>query len=287
MAERTARADLLRIAGKKLQADLADVVTEITFDFSVATVAELTITVLDPTGRLDQSPLANLGTTVTMADDPQGSWEVGSIDAVYSGGGITWTYRCRSRLAKGLRQRFKPGAEKKVSPTEWVTSKVRAEGGKVVAQASAKRIAIGQGDKKDRQSVLDVIGNLASELEWAWVEHGNTLYFGDPYWALQGGPRLPTWPVTWLTEEGSDALAMSINRSDDDRETRGTLDLSLPNGYGRRLRPWHRVLLKDAGRYAGIWLIDSVSYADDNVSPVDVSCTLPRKPAKKGGSPDS
>lgn len=283
MAARKPRADLVRVSGKKLRADLSDVISEIALDFQPGSVAELSITALDPTGRLDNSPLANLGTTVTMTDDPQGSWEVGSIDAIY-GPGITWTYRCRSKLAKALRQRFKAGAEKEVSPTEWVTRKVREAGGKVVAQPSQKRVAIGQGGKEDRQSVLDVIGSLAGELEWAWVEHGNTLYFGDPYWALQGGPKLPTWPVTWKSNPRSDALEMAVNLSDDDTESRGTLDLSLPNGFGRRLRPWHRVQLKDAGRYSGTWLVQSVSYLDDDVAAVDVSCSLPRKPAKKGGS---
>jgi hypothetical protein len=283
MAERKPRADVVRIAGKKVAAQLADVVTDISLDYGVGQVAELSITAADPTGRLDNSPLAALGTTVTMTDDPAGSWEVGSIDAVY-GAGITWTYRSRSKLAKNLRVTFKTGAETKVSPTEWVTRKVREAGGKTVAQPSSKRVAIGQGGKQDRQSVLDVIGNLASELEWGWVEHGNTFYFGDPYWALTGGPKLPTWPVTWKSNERSDALAMSVNLSDDDTETRGTLDLSLPNDFGRRLRPWHRVQLKDAGRYAGVWLVQSVSYRDDDYSVVDVSCGLPRKPAKKGGS---
>lgn len=283
MAERKPRADVVRIAGKKIAAQVAELITDITLDYAPGQVAELSITVADPTGRLDNSHLAALGTTVTMTDDPAGSWEVGSIDAVY-GAGITWTYRCRSKLAKNLRVTFKAGAETKVSPTEWVTRKVRDAGGKVIAQPSSKRVAIGQGGKQDRQSVLDVIGNLAGELEWAWVEHGNTLYFGDPYWALTGGPKLPTWPVTWKSNPRSDALAMSVNLSDDDTETRGTLDLSLPNDFGRRLRPWHRVQLKDAGRYAGVWLVQSVSYRDDDYSAVDISCGLPRKPAKKGGS---
>lgn len=283
MAERTPRADLVRIAGSKIAAQLTETVTEIALDFSTGTVAELAITAADPTGVLDASPLAALGTTVTMTDDPQGSWEVGSIDAVY-GAGITWTYRCRSKLAKNLRQRFKIGAETKVSPTEWVTRKVREAGGKTVAQPSQKRIAIGQGGKQDRQSTLDVIGSLAGELEWDWVEHTNTFYFGDPYWALTGGPGLPTWPVTWKKDPASDALEMQVNLSDDDTESRGTLDLILPHAFGRRLRPWHRISLRDAGRYSGTWLVQSVSYLDDDVSTVDVSCTLPRKPAKKGGS---
>jgi hypothetical protein len=283
MAERKPRADVVRIATAKVAAQVADAITDITLDFTPGQVAELSLTVADPTGRLDTSPLAALGTTVTMTDDPAGSWEVGSIEAAYAAG-ITWTYRCRSKLAKNLRTRFKTGAETKVSPTEWVTRRVKEAGGKVVAQPSSKRVAIGQGGKQDRQSVLDVITDLASELEWAWVEHGNTFYFGDPYWALTGGPKLPTWPVTWKTNPRSDALAMSVNLSDDDTESRGNLDLSLPNAYGRRLRPWHRVQLKDAGRYSGLWLVDSVSYRDDDYSAVDVSCSLPRKPAKKGGS---
>lgn len=283
MAERKPRADLVRIAGNKLRADLSDVITEIALDFQAGSVAELALTAADPTGRLDGSPLAALGTTVTMTDDPQGSWEVGSIDAVY-GAGIVWTYRCRSKLAKNLRQRFKAGAETKVSPTEWVTRKVREAGGRTIAQPSQKRIAIGQGGKQDRQSVLDVIGDLAGEMEWAWVEHGGTLYFGDPHWALTGGPRLPTWPVTWKKNPASDATALQVNLSDDDTESRGTLDLTLPHAYGRRVRPWHRIQLADAGRYSGTWLVQSVSYLDDDVSLVDVSCTLPRKPAKKGGS---
>lgn len=283
MAERKPRADVVRIAGKKVAAEVSEFITDMTLDFSPGQVAELSISVADPTGRLDGSPLAALGTTVTMTDDPAGSWEVGSIDAVYSAG-ITWTYRCRSKLAKNLRVKFKAGAEVKVSPTDWVSRRVKEAGGKVVAQPSQKRVAIGQGGKQDRQSVLDVIGTLAGELEWEWVEHGNTLYFGDPYWALTGGPKLPTWPVTWKSNPASDALAMSVNLSDDDTETRGSLDLSLPNAYGRRLRPWHRVQLKDAGRYSGVWLVDSVSYRDDDYSAVDVSCSLPRKPAKKGGS---
>jgi hypothetical protein len=283
MSQRKPRADAVRIAGKKLRADLGDVITEIALDFQAGSVAELAITASDPTSRLDGSPLASLGTSVTMADDPKQPWEVGSIDAVY-GPGILWTYRCRSKLAKNLRQRFKTNAETKVSPTEWVTRKVRDAGGRTVAQPSSKRVAIGQGGKQDRQSVLDVITDLAQELEWAWVEHGNTLYFGDPYWALTGGPKLPTWPVTWKANPRSDALELAVNLSDDDTETRGTLDLSLPNGLGRQMRPWHRIAARGLGRYSGTWLIDSVTFLDDGVSPAQVSCSLPRKPSKKGGS---
>ncbi len=282
-AQRKPRTEVVRIAGRKLAAQLTDVVTEIALDYAVGSVAEMGITVADPTGRLDGSPLANLGTTITRTDDPQASWEVGSIDAVY-GAGIIWTYRCRSRLAKRLRQTYKSNAEVKVSPTDWVTRKVREFGGVTIAQKSAKRIAIGQAGKQDRQSTLDVINTLAGELEWQWVEHSNRFFFGDPHWALTGGPGLPTWPVTWKSDPASDALALQVNLSDDDTESRGTLDITMPNAFGRRVRPWHRIQLKGAGRYSGLWLVQSVSYSDDDVSTVDISCNLPRKPAKKGAS---
>lgn len=283
MSDRKPRTDFLRIATGKLRADLAETVTDVTLDYAPGQVAELSITAADPTGRLDATPIASLGTVVTRSDDPGAQWEVGSIEATY-GAGITWAYRCRSKLAKNLRQTFKVGAEVEVSPTDWVTRRVKASGGMTVAQPSSKRIAIGQGGKEDRQSSLDIIGSLAGELEWAWVEFDNTLFFGDPYWALQGGPRLPLWPVTWKSNERSDALALSVSLSDDDTETAGTADLTLPNLYGRRLRPWHRIRLDGIGRYSGTWLVDSVSFRDDDYTPVDISCTRPRKPAKKGGS---
>lgn len=282
MGERKPRTDRLLIASAKLQADLTELVTEVAYDFSPGQVAELAITAQDPTGRLDNSPLAELGTTVT-ATDTRDEWTVGSVEASY-GAGITWTYRCRSSLAKRLRATFKVGAETQVSPTDWVTRRVKDAGGKVVAQKSAKRVAIGQGGNSNRQSSLDIINSLAGELEWAWVEHGSTLYFGDPYWALKGGPGLPTWPVTWKQDPASDAQLLSVSLSDDDTESRGTLDLTLPHKFGRRLRPWHRLELKNVGRYSGTWLVDTVSWTDDDVSTVDVSCSLPRKPSKKDGS---
>lgn len=40
MAERKPRADLVRIAGNSLRADLSDVITEIALDFQAGSVAE-------------------------------------------------------------------------------------------------------------------------------------------------------------------------------------------------------------------------------------------------------
>jgi hypothetical protein len=283
MSNRKPRADRVRIQSRKIRADLTEFITGINYDFSPEQVAELEIVAIDPTGRLARSPLAELGTEVRMTDDTAARWSVGSIEATY-GAGITWSYRCRSLLAKELRQTFKMGAEVKVSPSEWVTRRVRAAGGQAVTQPSTKRIAIGQGGKDDAQSSLDIITDLASELEWSWVEHSNTLFFGHPYWAWQGNTRLPMYPLTWKKNPRSDAIELRVNLSDDDVVNRGNLDVIVPAEYGRRLRPWNRLRVDVPGRYSGVWLIESVTFADDDVSTVDVSCILPRRPRKKGGS---
>lgn len=275
-------ADLVRISGGKIRADATELITGIDLDYGVGQVCELTITVADPTGILDSTPLADTGATVTVSGSA-GEWQVGAVDADY-GAGILWSYRCRSKIARQLRKRYKSGAEKEVSPTEWVTRRVKELGGTVVAQPSSKRIAIGQAGNEDAQSSLDVIEELAGQLEWAWVERDGVLYFGDPYWAFTGGAGTPTWPVTWKTAPETDALSLSASVSDDDTELAGTLDVTLPYLAGQRIRPWDRLRVRGIGRYSGDWLVETVTYPLDNVGPVNVQTTRPRKPRKKKGS---
>jgi hypothetical protein len=275
-------ADLVRISGGKIRADVSDLITAIDLDYGVGQVCELTIGVIDPTGILDTTPLAEPGATVTLSGSA-GEWEIGAIDADY-GAGIRWSYRCRSKIARQLRQRYKAGAEKEVAPTEWVTRRVKELGGRTVAQPSSKRIAIGQAGNEDAQSSLDVIDELAGQLEWAWVERDGVLYFGDPYWAYTGGARTPTWSVTWKSAPETDALSLSASVSDDDTELAGTLDVTLPYLAGQRIRPWDRIRVPGIGRYSGDWLVEAVTYPLDNVGPVNVQTTRPRKPRKKKGS---
>lgn len=280
--QRRPAGDLVQIAGRKIAADVSGNISSIALDFSVGQVAELTISVLDPTGRLDDTPLADMGATVTVSGIP-GRWEIGAIDANY-GAGITWTYRARSALARQLRKTYKVGAEREVSPTDWVTRRVKELGGVAITQKSSKRATITQAGNEDKQSSLDVMSSLAGELEWEWLEVGGTFYFGDPHWAFKGGAKTPTWPVTWKKSPATDALAMSAVVSDDDTEVSGTLELSLPYLAGSRIRPWHRLRVTGIGRFSGDWLVGGVSYPLDRVSDVAVRCNRPRKPRNKGGS---
>lgn len=279
---RVPSADLVRIAGGKIRADITENILDISLDYAVGQVNELTISVADPTGILDNGALANLGTSVTVTGTA-GTWEVGAIDADY-GAGITWSYRCRSRLARQLRNRYKVGAEREVSPSEWVTRRVRELGGRAICQTSTKRTAIGQAGNEDAQSSLGVLEQLAGDLEWAWVERDGVIYFGDPHWAFTGGAATPTWPVTWKLDEATDAMTASAAFSDDDVEMAGSLDVTLPYGAGARIRPWDRLRVRGLGQYDGTWLVESVAFPLDSVGPVSVQTNRPRKPRRKGGS---
>jgi hypothetical protein len=279
---RAPRVNDIRIAGERLQASLGEVVTEITLSYGVDAVAELSITAIDPNGRLERGQLAALGTEVRLARNGN-RWRVGTVETAY-GAGALWTFRCRSVVAQELRRTFKSNSEAKVSPTEWVTRKVKEAGGTTVAQKSNKRLAIGQSGGDDRQSVLDVISSLAGELEWRWAEVDGVMYFGHPHWAWQGGAGTPAWRVTWKDDPRTDALELSSSLSDDDLELAGQMDLSLSYAQGSRLRPWHRLEVRNAGTYDGTWLVDSVEIPEDGVSPVRVTAQVPRKPSKKKGS---
>lgn len=249
--------------------------------YAVESVAELAITVVDERRRLESGQFASLGTEIRLAGH-ETRWRVGAIEAEYRS--ALRTFRARSSLAQGLRKTFGSRVEQKVSPTEWVARKVKEVGGTTVAQKSNKRLAIAQSGGDEPQSVLDVIGSLAGELEWRWVEVDGVMFFGHPHWAWQGGAGTPTFRVTWADDPRTDALELSPSLSDDDLALGGTLDLSLPYTQGARLRPWHRLELRGVGPYDGTWLVDSVEITEDGVSPVRVTAQIPRQPRKRKGS---
>lgn len=282
MNTRTPAVDRLRVASKKLKIELAELVTEIACDYAIEALSELRVVAADPGQRFVKTDLATFGKTVTLDDE---KWTVGSVEAAFSGDELsTVTMVSRSPLARQLRRKYKVTDTKKVSPSEWVTARVKAAGGTAVCQKSSKQLDISQRGGDQRQSELDVIGGLASELDWAWTEHSNTFYFGSRYWAWQGGANTPTWRVTWKSKPATDAITMTWSVSDDNTDDFATVDLELPYEAGERLRPWHRIDLRGAGIADGTWLVDSVAVTHDGVSTVQVSASQPRKPSPKGGS---
>lgn len=277
MSTRLPKIDKLVIPGQR-QALLAEVVTSITVDYGTDQVAELSVTLADPDDKVTTKAKALLGAMLTFEGQ---RWQIGSVDAQLVEWGTVLTLRARDPLAKKLRVTYKTSAEKKVSPGDWVKGRVKAAGGSAVVQPSSKRATIAQ---SKNQSVLDVMGDLAGELEWSWTSYEDRLYFANRYTAWQGKvPGLATWPVTWQTNPRSDALAGSWTQSDDNSENVAELDLELPYEYGARLRPWQRLRSTLPGA-AGLWLIETVNITHDGFTPVQVTATQPKKPSPKAGS---
>jgi len=277
MTARLPQVNKLVIPGQKA-ADLTEVITGITVDYTTDSVAELTLDLIDSRLRVVSGGAALVGNRVTFDRQP---WQVGGVESTLVEAGGQMSLRCRDPLAKALRATYKTSAEKKVSPSAWVTARVARAGGTSVVQPSSKRGTIAQAKN---QSDLEVIASLAGELEWSWTSYDGVFLFASRHYAWQGNlPGMPTWAMTWKKSPKTDALTASWNVSDDDTENLAELDVELPYGYGAQLRPWHRIASTLPGA-AGTYLVESVTITHDGATPVQVKATKPKKPSPKPGS---
>jgi len=292
-ATRSPQLHRLAVAGRTLAADLDGVVTSVQVSWATGSVAELTVDCVDPRGVLASHDLTRRGATVTLDGQP---WVVGTVRTELAGDGADVTVRAQSRLARALRRRYRVAVQAGVSPSQWVAARVAGHGGTATCQPSATRKAVSQAGGTETQSELDVIGSLAGDLDWQWVEWDGRFLFGSRWWAWQGQAGLPAWPVTWCADPGRDAATAAGEVSDDDTDTAGTLDLTLPAERGALLRPWHRVAMAPGAAgpdLAGVWLVDAVTWTVDGTSDVDVRCVRPTRPSPPvqapatGGSGDA
>lgn len=268
------------LASSKKIADVEHLITEISVNWAVGSVAELTISLVDPNGELSSHGLLTLGQTLSWKGTP---WQVGSVDRTLAGPGRTGiTVAARSQLGKQLRLTSNPGATKNISPANWITKKVKAAGGTAICQAGAKRRTIVQ---KKGESVLDVINALASTTETQWVEADGTLVCGTPWWAYEGGAKLPMWAVTWLQNPATDALSIQGTVSEDDKTQGASASITVPYSVGQPIRPWHQIQLAGAGSpLDGIWLVGDVTLDLGAEAPVSLALTRPLKTSPKNGS---
>ena len=277
MTAKVAKLGSLIIPGKSA-ADLSDVITQIVTSYAVDQLCELTIDLVDPGNKLTKSPLAARGTVIDFLSE---TWKVGSLDTTLTESGASITMRARDELAKAMRSTYKTSAEKKVSPSDWVRGRVRIAGGTVFTQPSAKTGTIAQSKS---QTVLDVVTNLANDLDWSWVSYCGIFAFASRYYVWSEGiGSLPTWQLTWKKQQPTDALEASFVESSDDTTNVATLDCSMTYEAGKSLRPWHRLVSTLPGA-EGTWLIDTVTVTHDGTTPVRISASKPHTPRPKPGS---
>lgn len=258
------------------RASVSELVSEISAEYSLGQVAELTVTVVDPFAALPIAPLVGAAVSFDGA-----SWKVGAVDGEELEWGFQLVMRCREPLAKAMRRTYRTGASKDVSPGEWIASRVRDAGGVAVVQRSSKKATIAQ--SKD-QTVLDVVESLASESDWVWTSYDGRFLAGTR-WAFYGGEvgSLPMWPVTWMRGKGSDAVSLQWFVSDDNTDSSAEIDVTLPYEQGVGIRPLHRLKLTGS-HAAGVYVVESVAITHDGSSPVQVRASRPTRPRGKAGS---
>ena len=267
--------DTWTVSGSQVAGALTGLVSSTQLDLAVATVGEVTLTVIDP-----EQKLASLDLSGTRLGWDGAAWDLSSSSV--QAAAATVELHARSVLARRMRRTYRVVGEHKTGPDEWVTKWVKALGGKSVVQKTSKRAVV---PESTDQSVADVLDGLCSAMgDWSWTEYAGVVYAGSRMWAATGGPGLKTWPVTWKRDATTDALDVAVSRTDDDPENVGVCDLVLRWEQGRKLRPWHRVQLTGLGSYDGMWLVEAVQTPNDGTSVVQVSCVRPRPQADESTS---
>ena len=257
----------------------------VSWSFGVGQVPQFTLPVVDVERALSKRGLLREGVTLTADGD---RFEVAAVERDYRGDDIWLSIEARDWLSRRLRRMMGPDTQKDVTPRRWIESRVKRAGGVAVVQGGSPARTVHQ---KREQSVLAVIEALASDTGVQWVSHGGTLYCGTGWWALQGGPGLPTWAVRpdgdlpRLAPRVLECVGFTSQSSPDSRESAAEASLTVVAGTGgRRLRPWHLVDVQGADDAdEGIWLVREVSF--DEVSPsVSVTLERPLKSSPKKGS---
>lgn len=274
----------LQLRGQSLHADLAEAITSLRIDAKPGAVTDLTITALDSRGLLAKAGLMDAGTVLTWRGGKRIT--TGHGRTVPREGSSTISVTTRSPIAAELRATYRSSVQHKVSPTEWVTQRVQAAGGVAVCQPSATKGSIAQTSGDKRQSELDVIAGLASQLGWSWCERDEAFWFGSRHWAWTQNPSgQATWKITHRTDADRDLLEADFNSDSDSQDDEASGTITVPYSTGIQMQPWDLIQVSGVGTpWSGLWLVEGINYTADLVSPITVPISRPKAPAKKTGS---
>ncbi len=252
---------------------LAALIGSVSVDYKVGQINAMVVPVLDRDMNL--APALAEGVWLNYGSE---RWQIIAQQRIYGASGLQLQLDVQSGLGAALRAERGPRSTRGVTPGQWITTRAKANGGTAVVQSGAKRRHIVQ---KRGQSTLSVVEDLTSDMAAAWVEVAGTIYVGTPWWAFEGGPKLPVWgmPLTADLVQGFEARGSSADDSN-----RATATVTVPNEVARQLRPWHRVeVSKAAPADNGLWLVESVNH-DLHRSPGTVALTRPRRSVVNKGS---
>lgn len=248
-----------------------------TRDLRTGQVGELSIPMLDVTGKLSSTSWLGSGDVITYAGTRYEfggmTVKLGTIDQV--------VVRARSALARRMRATYKVSSTRKVTAASWITARARVHGGRALVQPSGSRSEITQGSS---QSELDVVSSLCGDLDWVWCEYGGRMLAGQPWWWWSGDRLGRTWPLDRNGTDGTDAnqwTSIDVDVAPDDKENVASGTITVPRAVGLKVGPLHRVVVHSAGRASGTWLVTGVQADVDSADDVSLDVVKPRRPVKK------
>src|SRR5574343_638697 len=252
--------DGVKLASGLYLADITDAVGVAAFDYRTGAVPEFTFDAVDRDRKLSTRGLLREGTTLQYEGD---TWQIAAVERTYKGADIWLTFTARSRLARRLRNMTGPKTWEKATPEQVLTALVKKAGGRAVVEPGAGRMRIRQGRN---QSVLDLIGSIASDTGVEWVEVDGVVYVGTPWWAWKDDATgLPTWTarldgVLPYIGAGRELAVLDFNSrsSLDDRKNAAEAQLTVEVKQGAKVRPWNLVTISKADEADnGSWLVNT------------------------------
>lgn len=283
MASRASGAEGLILSSGLSVGDVTDAAGVVSWSYSAGQVAQVTVPVVDLGRALSKRGLLREGVTLTADGD---RFEVSAVSRDYRGADIWLEIEARDWLGRRLRRMTGPDTTKDVTPKRWIETRVARAGGVAVVQGGSPARTVHQGRG---QSVLAVIEALASDTGVQWVSHGGRLFCGTGWWALNGGPGLPTWAVDVsgalpFSARALECAGFSSRSSLDSRDAAAEATLTVVADRGREVRPWHLVDVRGADSAdEGAWLVRDVSFDEESPS-VSVKLERPLKSSPKKGS---
>lgn len=252
-------------------------------DLRAGALDQLTLTVMESDlrgwGRLSALGLLTVGASLRWRDCVM---VVASVGLEWSHQMASRTLIARSALASAMKDSYRTSVEVNTSPSGWVTRRAVEMGGTASCQPSATRERVIQLGGSRRQSDLDVVETLASQLGWSWAESGATIRFGSRYWAWEFPAALRA--VTWGLSAVTDAHSAQLDMDADDPTNSATGVLALPYVAGADVRPWDVLSLDGFEDFDGTWLVDRVEIVADWSTPVTVHVSRPLPPSARAGS---
>ena len=278
--------DGVKLASGLYLADITDAVGVAAFDYRTGAVPEFTFDAVDRDRKLSARGLLREGTTLKYEAD---TWQIAAVERTYKGADIWLTFTARSRLARRLRNMTGPKTWEKATPEQVISSLVKKAGGTAVVEPGAGRMRIRQ---SRNQSVLDLIGSIASDTGVEWVEVDGVIYVGTPWWAWKDDATgLPTWTARVdgvLPDIGAGrelaVLDFNSRSSLDDRKNAAEAQLTVEVKQGSRVRPWNLVTIRKADDADnGSWLVNGVGF-DEVSGSASIDLLRPLKSSPKKAS---